>query len=214
MPKFNDKTGMVFGKLTVIEMAPERTKNLKIVWKCQCSCGNICLVCAQDLTRGHTKSCGCASSEGLIERSITHGQSKTQLYKKWKGMKGRCYNPNNKYYSDYGGRGITVCDEWRNDFMSFYSWAQSSGYEGNLTIERLDVDGDYNPTNCTWISMSEQGWNKRNTLLVEFQGTNMALAKAVRLSKTKLPYMKIRYWIVERGYSFEQVTREFSESLD
>ena len=109
----------------------------------------------------------------------THGESRTKLYRRWKKMKSRCQNPNNHAYDRYGGRGIKVCQEWQK-YEPFRDWALKNGFSEELTLERIDVDGDYEPSNCTWVSITEQAWNKRNTIWVNYNGCRVALARCAR----------------------------------
>lgn len=116
---------------------------------------------------------------------MKHGMSDTRLYKVWSGMKSRCYNPNDPIYKDYGARGITVCEEWKNDFLAFYTWAMETGYDetaprGRFTIERNNNDGPYSPDNCRWATIAEQERNKRNNIKVQVDGETMVLKQACR----------------------------------
>lgn len=160
MGKFQDLTGKRFGRLVA-------TKYLgNSCWECQCDCGKITNVGIGDLKNSHTRSCGCL----FLETIRTHGLANSRLYKIREGMITRCYKKNSISYDNYGGRGITICDEWLNDFMSFYNWAMANGYDDNLTIERIDVNGNYEPSNCKWITNSEQSKNKRSTVYFTYNG--------------------------------------------
>lgn len=154
-----DITGQRFGKLVAIEY--KGLKGEKTSWLCKCDCGNECIVITNSLKSNKTKSCGCIHKKQLIERNKKHNMSNSKLYKVWRGMKTRCYNPNFIYYCNYGGRGITICDEWKNDFSKFYEWAINNGYEEGLTIDRINNDGNYEPINCRWITRAEQNKNQR-----------------------------------------------------
>ncbi len=162
-----DLTGMKFGRLTVLEKSePFRGRDGKVQcagWMCRCDCGKEVRIRANSLLMGHTKSCGCLNRE-KPSNHITHHMSNTKIYMVWKGIKARCLNPDNERYKYYGGRGITVCKEWLEDFMNFYNWAMANGYSENLTIERKDVNGNYCPENCYWISFERQAFNKTNTV--------------------------------------------------
>lgn len=153
MPKKSDLTGKRFGRLVCIHDIG--TKNGGYIWKCICDCGNITYVSVRHLSNGHTKSCGCLRKEGENKGAYLHGLHKTRLYSIWSNMKTRCTNPNAPNYKFYGGKGVSICEEWRHDFRSFYDWSVTNGYEDGLTIDRKDSEGDYCPENCRWITQSE-----------------------------------------------------------
>lgn len=169
-----DLTGQRFGRLTVIRATDQRVRSGKssyIVYECLCDCGNTCFVCTWQLTaKGYKgkKSCGCLNKE--TGSGYIHGGSRTPLYHVWDSMKARCNNPKNTAYKDYGGRGIRVCAEWQNDFEVFRDWALSNGYKEDLSIDRIDVNGNYCPENCRWITIKEQQSNKRSTIRIEYNG--------------------------------------------
>ena len=125
------------------------------VWVCLCTCGNITLAAAVDIPTGRVKSCGCLQKSVTSNRSTTHGGSKESLYQTYHGMKARCSNPNNKAYRWYGGKGIKVCKEWDSSYLSFKKWAISTGYRKGLTIDRIDSTMNYEPSNCQWLTRSE-----------------------------------------------------------
>lgn len=147
-----DITGQKYGRLTVLSYA--YTKNKVAFWKCKCDCGNEKIVRGSHLKNGSIKSCGCFRKEVTGKKATVHGKYGSRLYRIWKGIKGRCFNPSNSKYPIYGGRGITVCNEWL-EYEPFYEWAMKNGYKEDLTIERIDVNGNYEPSNCTWVTEKE-----------------------------------------------------------
>lgn len=165
MPPFVDLTGQRFGKLVVINRAG--TRNREALWRCRCDCGNETLSRGGGLRGGKVRSCGCTRIEKVRKNPPrkTHGGRKDRLYKVWRGIHDRCTYPSHNRYKDYGGRGITMCDEWK-EYENFRTWAVENGYDpeaprGVCTIDRIDVDGNYCPENCRWVSMEVQAQNKR-----------------------------------------------------
>lgn len=157
----SDLKGKEFGRLTVLDYS-HTNKHGQAMWKCQCSCGNQLVAIGSHLKSGHTTSCGCVRSETSAMNSWKHGKRYTRLYRIWEGMLNRCKYPSHASYKYYGARGITVCAEWMNDFVSFHDWAVSHGYSDDLSIDRIDVDGNYCPENCRWATAKEQEMNKRH----------------------------------------------------
>lgn len=153
MGNFIDLTGKRFGKLTVLHRG---VNGKKVQWVCKCDCGKVTTVQGINLTNGHTRSCGCLISES----NTKHGQWNTRLYRIYHAMKQRCYNSNCAPFPHYGGRGITICPEWKNDFQAFHDWAMSHGYSDELTIDRIDVNGNYEPGNCRWTTKTWQSFNR------------------------------------------------------
>lgn len=170
-----DITGERFGRLVALHPTSQRRSG-KVMWLCQCDCGNTTLATSNSLKTGNTRSCGCLYRETIARRK--HGMTGTRIYRIWKAMRSRCLNVNHKNYKQYGGRGINICDEWLDDdgFQNFYEWSMKHGYADNLTIDRIDVNGDYTPNNCRWITQHEQTRNKRNTINITAHGKTMCLA--------------------------------------
>lgn len=161
-----DITGQRFGRLTVTRREGSTPQGIA-TWCCLCDCGRSCIVEGAKLRKGNTQSCGCLHDEIAKKRLTAHGKSRSRLCGVWKAMKQRCCNPSNKNYSRYGERGITVCNEWMQDFQAFYNWAIENGYDenaatGRCTIDRIDNDKGYSPDNCRFVTIQEQQRNKSN----------------------------------------------------
>jgi hypothetical protein len=198
MTKFIDLTGKKFNRLTVVErvndyISPNGFRSTQ--WKCICECGNEVIVSTSHLRSGHTKSCGCYGREVCVQNGlkIKHGLKESRVYRIWSCMKNRCYNQKDDNYKYYGGRGITVCDEWKDDFQTFYDWSMSHGYTDNLTIDRINVNGNYEPSNCRWATHSEQGKNKRNVIFITFEGETKTLREWSEITGIKYITLFYRY---------------------
>lgn len=165
---FVDYTGKRFGKLTVTKYAGKNNNGQRL-WECKCDCGNTAYLTSNRVKTERSKSCGCGIRK--------HGLSNDRLYRILKNMKQRCYNPKNPRYNFYGAIGIKVCDEWRNNFKSFYDWAINNGYRDDLTIDRIDVNGNYEPSNCRWITNQEQQFNKHVNHFIEFNGKRQTITE-------------------------------------
>ena len=152
--EIKDIKGQRFGRLVALEHVGF-SSNRVTLWKCRCDCGNTIIVREGNLHSGKSQSCGCLNVERTKEANLRHGMAHTRLYNIWSKMKERCYNTTRKAYKNYGGKGVHVCDEWRNDFQKFYDWAINNGYKENLTIDRINSNGNYDPVNCRWVTLSE-----------------------------------------------------------
>lgn len=175
-----DLTGMRFGRLTVIDKASpakgSHGENLSR-WNCICDCGNKRIVRALVLLNGRTLSCGCLGKEHRRAAVLKHGLSKQRIYHIYLGMIDRCYDQNSENYFCYGGRGISVCDEWRgeNGATLFKEWAMKNGYAEDLSLDRIDVDGNYEPSNCRWVDNYVQQNNKRDNRYITINGVTKTM---------------------------------------
>lgn len=185
--KYKDLSGLWFGALHVIKPS----EILNGFYDCKCSCGKEINVDYLSLTKGYTRSCGC-----LKRYNTKHNLVNTKLYNVWTDIRQRCLNIKNPNYKNYGGRGITICKSWAIDFKNFYDWALANGYKEGLTIDRIDVNGNYEPSNCRWATMKEQSRNKRNNVFLTFNGETHCVAdwiEKLNISKTTFNYRRKRY---------------------
>lgn len=187
-----DIIGERFGRLLVIEVDAS-VKN-KTFYMCLCDCGNVKSVYRDHLKTGATSSCGCFRSEKFSSMLTKHGMSNTKIYKIWAGMIERCSYKRHKSYKYYGGRGISVCEEWLNSFENFYNWSIENGYREGLTIDRVDNDGNYCPENCKWVTMEDQSKNKSNTVFIEIDGVKKTLSEWSDFLNIKLSTLRDRYY--------------------
>jgi hypothetical protein len=201
MPKLIDLTGERFGRLIVMQFnhsARTRSSSSRPYWRCRCDCGNIKIVAGHHLKSCKIQSCGCIRSENTTRMKTTHGHSKTSIYKIWTHMNSRCFKRSYNRFHRYGGRGITVCDRWRR-FENFLEDMGSSWFKG-ASIERKNVDGNYEPSNCIWIPLCDQSKNRRTTIMVDSpwgRMNAMYVAKLVGISPGAM-YERIHTWPKER----------------
>lgn len=201
-PRFVDLTGKHFDKWKVLERAPDKGKNR--YWLCECECGTIKIVGGRHLVSGASKSCGCSFPVGENAVNFKHGDraSRNRLYKIWCEMKARCLSQNNSNYKRYGSRGISICEEWLHDYTAFKAWALSHGYADNLTIERMDNDGNYCPENCKWATPKEQANNRRTTRKFEYQGVVLSIkghCERLNLNRHTVSTRLSRDWTFEEA---------------
>lgn len=206
--------GMKFGKLTVTnDLGSEYISGRKRTFcLCVCDCGSVIKVRQENLVSGNTKSCGCFQREQTSNANKTHGRVDSRLYCIWSSMKARCTYRKHKRYMDYGGRGITICDEWRNDFSSFYNWAMANGYSSDLTIDRIDNDGDYCPENCRWADKMTQARNRRNVIMLSLNGETHSISEWAEI--IGIPY-KTLYERYRRGWNTEDmlITKKYGKYI-
>lgn len=201
MSKLIDLTGRRFGRLTVIELDETNHKR----WICKCDCGKTTRSDSLGLRRGWIQSCGCYHRDICGDQHRTHGMAGTRLYRIYNKMKERCYHPKNDNYKWYGGKGVTICKEWLDKPETFISWALSHGYADNLTIDRIDGNKNYEPSNCRWVTIKEQQKNRCNTVYVVYKGKRMPLVDASELSGIKRATLALR---LKKGLIGDELFKE------
>ena len=212
--KVEGMVGRVFGRLTVIAETEKRGPGGVVMYLCRCSCGKTTTVSGTCLRSGETVSCGCYNHDVITK--FGNAVYKEKLYSVWASMKARCGCSTDKFFHNYGGRGIKVCDEWREDYRAFKAWAYENGYRPGLWIDRIDNDGDYKPSNCRWATTKEQARNKRTTVFVEYMGNRMCLADAAELSGIKPATLARRIelgWPSERLFAPVDARRSHPEEI-
>lgn len=188
--------GAKYNSLTVLDTFVDKHRSYCI---CQCDCGNYTTVRADALKNGNTKGCGCL----MVDAHKKHGKSNHRLFHIWTSMLQRCYNSKNPAYTNYGGRGINICNEWRSDFSLFFNWAMQNGYSDDLSIDRIDVNGDYCPDNCRFVTSKEQSRNTRKTIMVTYKDEIRPFTEWCEI--LGLPEVSVRYrlshgWSVEKAF--------------
>ena len=196
--------GQTFGNLTVLGLSliPRKGPNQKPIYICKCSCGKVVELKEHELISGHKKSCGCLHRKYVLSM-------KGRLYETWKNMRRRCNDQRNNRWAHYGGKGIKICSQW-NDYLNFRTWAYSNGYREDLTIDRIDVDGDYCPENCRWATAKEQANNTTRNRYIEYKGNNYTvseLATLLSLSYSTLQHRLDNDWPIEKIISQPQRRR-------
>lgn len=203
--KYYPLIGNKYNSLTIIGI-DSSNKSGHYFLRCKCDCGNEKVIRADRVLNNITKTCGCQNKHynACNPHRLSHKYPK--LYSVWNTMRHRCYNPRNWKYKDYGGRGITVCEEWRNNFPNFFNWAMAYGYQEGLTIDRIDVNGNYEPTNCRWATLKQQARNKTNNKMITYNGETKSLVEWCEYLGLQ-PYYdtigaRIRVgWDVERAFT-------------
>ncbi len=205
--RMEDLTGKRFGELTVLGISEHGRKTRNIKWQCRCSCGEIVNVFGGNLRRGNTTRCRKCSYKVIGDKKTTFRKQNIRLYGIWSGMKTRCYDKNIEYFDRYGGRGITMCDEWlgENGFENFYKWSMENGYKDGLTIDRKDVNGNYEPSNCQWATQKEQQNNKRTNVFITVDGVEMTVAQAAEKYNINYDTLRAR---IKSGYSPDAAVRK------
>ena len=199
-----DLTGQRFGRLTAIKFMGTNKRG-RAEWLCRCDCGTEKVINASNLGNGNTVSCGCLREENRRKLPMSHGESRTRLYKIWSGMISRCCNPNAHEYENYGGRGVKVCDEWRK-YEPFRDWAMANGFDKTATkkectLDRVDVNGDYEPSNCRWVDMKTQNRNTRGNVLITYKGETHCMSEWAEIAGLKYITFQHRLYA---GWSMEE----------
>ena len=191
--------GQRFGDLVVFDFEYDENRG-RYLWICRCDCGRFVSVVPANARAGRVRSCGCAQ----IKSATTHGMRDTRLYRIWIDMRRRCCDKSRKAYENYGGRGITVCEEWNKSFVAFMCWAMENGYSNKLSIDRIDVNGSYEPANCRWATAKQQARNKRNTRHLKVFGETLSVAEAVEKYGNGIRMDTVLKRIDLHGYSDEE----------
>ena len=193
--RFEDLTGKIFTKITILSHS-HTTKYGAVYWNCKCACGNEKIIRGTNLKSGVTKSCGCYQKQAVT----THGMTHTKTFKTWETMKQRCLNANAPDYPRYGGRGVDVCKRWQNSFKNFLN--DMGERPPNKTLDRINVDSDYKPSNCRWATRSQQQRNKTTTPRFKHKGENLTVSEWAKRSGLTV---KIIMWRVNAGWNFSKI---------
>lgn len=200
MPKEIDITGNKYNMLTAIKRV-YGYKESGVYWLCKCDCDNECIVKKYDLVHLKQMSCGCFQKQSAREKHTKHNMKDTKLYHVWCSMRQRCLNPNNHAYNHYGGKGVTICKDWLDDFMNFYNWSMQNGYMEGLSIDRIDNDGNYEPSNCRWATREVQQNNTSKAHKITYNGVTKSPAQWARIVDVSETTIKNR--LFKRNMSVE-----------
>lgn len=202
MKRTKEMTGMRFGSLEVMGYAGNSPGKARIaLWECKCDCGSIKTYYGTALRNGTTTSCGCTASEKSSAAMTKHGKHGTRTYITWKAMKNRCTCETSPDYELYGKRGITVCERWMESFENFIE--DMGERPAGMSLDRIDSNGNYEKSNCRWVTTIAQSRNKRNSVFVEYRGEKMTLAEFGE--KIGMDRRNVRYWIVQKGMTPDEV---------
>lgn len=214
MKQIKDLTGMKFNRLTVIKRVQNDNTNHSC-WLCKCICGKIKIVRGSALRTNKIQSCGCLQKEyfkkNKVNINIKNNIKGKKIYNVFKSMRARCYNKHCENYKHYGERGITICDEWldkESGFINFYNWAINNGYQEGLSIDRIDVNGNYEPNNCRWATIEEQNNNKTNNRYIIYNDKNYTITQWSKIFN--IPTSTMFYKIFKQNKSIEEIFKEQS----
>ena len=207
MKRVEVKEGERYGRLTIIrEVEPAGSSHKRVRrFLCRCDCGNEIICRLPNLKSGTTKSCGCYRKFVSSNRRDCHHLKNTRIYRIWCGMKRRCYNKHNEHFDRYGGRGIIVCDEWKTDFMNFYDWAMSNGYDDKLSIDRINNEGNYEPSNCRWENQKQQIVNSTATIKCSLGGNIVSLSDIADILGVSFKRIRRIVYMLNNGYDMNEI---------
>ena len=207
MKRVEVKEGERYGRLTIIrEVEPDGSSHKRVRrFLCRCDCGNEIICRLPNLKSGTTKSCGCYRKFVSSNRRDCHHLQNTRIYRIWCGMKRRCYNKHNEHFDRYGGRGIIVCDEWKTDFMNFYDWAMSNGYDDKLSIDRINNEGNYEPSNCRWANQKQQIVNSTATIKCSLGGNIVSLSDIADILGVSFKRIRRIVYMLNNGYDMSEL---------
>lgn len=207
MKRVEVKEGERYGRLTIIrEVEPAGSSHKRVRrFLCRCDCGNEIICRLPNLKSGTTKSCGCYRKFVSSNRRDCHHLQNTRIYRIWCGMKRRCYNKHNEHFDRYGGRGIIVCDEWKTDFMNFYDWAMSNGYDDKLSIDRINNEGNYEPSNCRWANQKQQIVNSTAAIKCSLGGNIVSLSDIADILGVSFKRIRRIVYMLNNGYDMSEL---------
>lgn len=207
MKRVEVKKGERYGRLTIIrEVEPAGSSHKRVRrFLCRCDCGNEIICRLPNLKSGTTKSCGCYRKFVSSNRRDCHHLQNTRIYRIWCGMKRRCYNKHNQHFDRYGGRGIIVCDEWKTDFMNFYDWAMSNGYDDKLSIDRINNEGNYEPSNCRWANQKQQIVNSTAAIKCSLGGNIVSLSDIADILGVSFKRIRRIVYMLNNGYDMNEI---------
>ena len=207
MKRVEVKEGERYGRLTIIrEVEPAGSSHKRVRrFLCRCDCGNEIICRLPNLKSGKTKSCGCYRKFVSSNRRDCHHLKNTRIYRIWCGMKRRCYNKHNEHFDRYGGRGIIVCDEWKTDFMNFYDWAMSNGYDDKLSIDRINNEGNYEPSNCRWANQKQQIVNSTAAIKCSLGGNIVSLSDIADILGVSFKRIRRIVYMLNNGYDMNEI---------
>lgn len=214
MSKIKDLTGKKFGMIEVVKL--DKIENRRTYWLCKCGCGKTFVRRSDIIQNKQIKSCGCYQKENNKIIGVKHGDSRRNnvnpIYHIWQGMKDRCYNKNNPNSIHWLGRGIKVCNEWKNNYLSFKKWALENGYKKGLSLDRIDVNGNYEPTNCRWVTIEQQNKNTTRTKHITYKNKIYTVPEFASLFDVHPE--TVRYWLYRKNKTLKEFIEHFGGDVE